>query len=162
MQTDHITEMGRVNRLATEKCAHREPALKRKPLLVVVPPNVVHQWADKIANITDLFSVYTYYGDNRKQSDAALYNIKVRLTRDHHIFDRRLRKAKAVVITSYQTLASPTGRQQSKHGLITKRSPSTQTCLICHMAYYSHPLDCSTVLSLMKLIIYAILIRTCR
>lgn len=72
-----------------------------KPILVVVPPNIVGQWYNEILKITDFFEVYVYYGDSRSTSQRHTIN---KLNRSDKYFDGKPERARIVIITSYHTL----------------------------------------------------------
>ncbi|KAE8164621.1 SNF2 family N-terminal domain-containing protein [Aspergillus tamarii] len=80
-----------------------------KPNIIVLPPGLIQQWAREITSMTSVFDLYIYYGDYKTQSNVSSKIIEERLTRDHELFNKKPETARALILTSYQTLNSRHG-----------------------------------------------------
>ncbi|KUL90693.1 hypothetical protein ZTR_00025 [Talaromyces verruculosus] len=94
----------------------------RGPILVVVPPHLIDQWADELFKATDVFKIHVYYGDGReKTSKNDIQNIE-KLTRDHEVFNGE-NPGRNVIITSYPTAVQRNGLKTQRGWMITKGLP---------------------------------------
>lgn len=100
-----------------------KPVPNGKPFLAVVPPNLVDQWFNEIRSVTKRLSVYLYYGDQRKHSATSSYFISDKLTPSHFLFDGKPKNGRAIILTSYQTLAARHGPAAVKAWCETEKMP---------------------------------------
>ena len=77
--------------------------------MIVVPPNLVYQWADEIERVTKAFDVYVYYGDTRRGGIGSSKKLPRKIDNDCFLFDGSPERASAIVITSYQSLTTRHG-----------------------------------------------------
>jgi SNF2 family DNA or RNA helicase len=58
---------------------HGKPLPEAKPTLVVVPPNLIFQWASELARVLKKFNVHSniYYGDAQARTPERLFKSKL-------------------------------------------------------------------------------------
>jgi hypothetical protein len=89
------------------------PVIPRaRPILLICPPELIHQWANEIGRLTRELTVLKYYGDKRTTADSQ--RITEKLTRRHEIFNGAEKNSRVVVITSLQTLRARHGPSELK------------------------------------------------
>lgn len=74
------------------------------PILIVVDPGLLMQWASEIRSISTILRVFIYYGDLRGQTDIGLPQINRRLKRDDEIFNGSPINSRTVIVTTPQTM----------------------------------------------------------
>ncbi|EZF35706.1 hypothetical protein H109_04009 [Trichophyton interdigitale MR816] len=80
-----------------------------RPTLIVVPPNLIHQWASAIKAISSDLVVKIYYGGKRQTSADGIEYLTGILSKDSEIFSETEEAARTTIITSLRTLTSRHG-----------------------------------------------------
>jgi SNF2 family DNA or RNA helicase len=95
-----------------------------KPFLIMVPPNLIEQWAEEIQMIMINLDVYIYYGNIHKQIGNNVGVLKEKLIPRHYLFSKdNPKNARAVILTSYQTLNVRHGPMAVKEFCLKKKLP---------------------------------------
>ncbi|OAL72224.1 hypothetical protein A7D00_3222 [Trichophyton violaceum] len=80
-----------------------------RPTLIVVPPNLIHQWASAIKAISSDLVVKIYYGGKRQTSADGIEYLTDILSKDNEVFSQTEEAARTTIITSLRTLTSRHG-----------------------------------------------------
>ncbi|KAK2865298.1 hypothetical protein FQN49_003714 [Arthroderma sp. PD_2] len=80
-----------------------------QPTLVVVPPNLISQWASTIKAMSADLIVKIYYGGKQQDGANGVEYLGDLLSRGHSVFARTEETARTIIITSFRTLTSRHG-----------------------------------------------------
>ncbi|EFE36072.1 uncharacterized protein ARB_05009 [Trichophyton benhamiae CBS 112371] len=80
-----------------------------RPTLIVVPPNLIHQWASAIKAISSDLVVKIYYGGKHQTSADGTEYLTDILSKDSEVFSQTEEAARTTIITSLRTLTSRHG-----------------------------------------------------
>ncbi|PWY91735.1 hypothetical protein BO94DRAFT_533191 [Aspergillus sclerotioniger CBS 115572] len=103
-----------------------------RPFLVIVPPALISQWYSEINRVTDKFTAFIYYGEERPVQ--GMRTVGSRLRKTDTIFDGSPINARTVVITSYQTFAY-------RHGLTAVKAWYSETKEFCPKVLLRCPVE---------------------
>ena len=84
-----------------------------KPKLLIVLPELIHQWCIEIREFIPTFKPMVYYGDKRIVSNA-ISKLTGTLTQDHEIFSNREENNNLIILTSISTLRTRHGPSELK------------------------------------------------
>ncbi|TGO39226.1 hypothetical protein BHYA_0058g00380 [Botrytis hyacinthi] len=91
-----------------------------KPILLIVPPELIEKWAAEVSEAYQDFKVLIYHGDKRSAwfrmyEKVAAKVTKGKLTRDHPIFNGDEHNSRIIVITSVVIMRSRRGPSPLKN-----------------------------------------------
>ncbi|KAM5480548.1 hypothetical protein McanMca71_002413 [Microsporum canis] len=84
-------------------------APKPRPILIIVPPNLIAQWIEELYKVCANINIYYYYGDKRSSVADKAQRISKILDKKHPIFDGTKQRRRCIVVTSYQSFSSRHG-----------------------------------------------------
>ena len=80
-----------------------------KPLLLIIPPELIPQWAAEIRRFSDKFRPVVYYGDKRSSLNSAIPKVDGLITKSSPYFNGDAKNGRIVIITSLPTLVARHG-----------------------------------------------------
>jgi hypothetical protein len=89
--------------------SRRSSDTSAKPLLLIIPPELIPQWAAEIRRFSDKFRPVVYYGDKRASTNSAIRKVDGLLTKSSPYFNGDAKNARVVIITSLPTLVARHG-----------------------------------------------------
>lgn len=97
---------------------HPHPA---KPLLLIIPPELIEQWASEIRRFSSKFRPMIYYGDKRSSLNSTIPKVDGLLNKGSPYFKGSKKNSRAIIITSLPTLVARHGPALLRYHCINKK-----------------------------------------
>lgn len=92
-----------------------------KPLLLIILPELIEQWAQEIRRFSDKFRPIIYHGDKRASPNSAIPKVDGFLTRSSSYFNGNDKNRRIIIITSLGTLVARHGPTRLKSYRVDKK-----------------------------------------